>query len=160
LALTLPYSLCTRQHNNRFVPFAVSVGGFSLDQSGRSRCTRCSTYGGNIPSFIHVSDGKMGDAPALDLIAPEAGAFMSWIAAMSISAGFTSFIKRARSSSRAPKTNMKLSPRLFSSSAGQNNRRRFRPKHRARRILHESKIIPQHLRRVSFRDPETGKNVW
>src|SRR5215475_11557234 len=29
---------------------------------------------GPIPSFIHVSDGKMGDALALDLITPEAGA--------------------------------------------------------------------------------------
>ena len=29
---------------------------------------------GPIPSFIHVSDGKMGDAAALDLIVPEAGA--------------------------------------------------------------------------------------
>src|SRR6516164_6427902 len=29
---------------------------------------------GPIPSFIHISDGKMGDAPALDLITPEAGA--------------------------------------------------------------------------------------
>ena len=28
---------------------------------------------GSIPEFIHVSDGKMGDALALDLIAPEAG---------------------------------------------------------------------------------------
>src|SRR5580765_3842325 len=29
---------------------------------------------GPIPSFIHISDGKMGDAAALDLITPEAGA--------------------------------------------------------------------------------------
>jgi hypothetical protein len=29
---------------------------------------------GPIPSFIHISDGKMGDAAALDLIMPEAGA--------------------------------------------------------------------------------------
>src|SRR5271169_4477072 len=29
---------------------------------------------GPIPSFIHISDGKMGDAAALDLIVPEAGA--------------------------------------------------------------------------------------
>jgi hypothetical protein len=29
---------------------------------------------GPIPSFIHVSDGKMGDRAALDLIMPEAGA--------------------------------------------------------------------------------------
>jgi hypothetical protein len=29
---------------------------------------------GPIPSFIHISEGKMGDAAALDLIVPEAGA--------------------------------------------------------------------------------------
>jgi hypothetical protein len=29
---------------------------------------------GNIPSFIHVSDGKMHDVQALDMILPEAGA--------------------------------------------------------------------------------------
>lgn len=29
---------------------------------------------GNIPSFIHVSDGKMADVNALDLLLPEAGA--------------------------------------------------------------------------------------
>jgi hypothetical protein len=29
---------------------------------------------GPVPSFIHISDGKMGDALALDLITPEAGA--------------------------------------------------------------------------------------
>src|ERR1700745_4026847 len=29
---------------------------------------------GPIPSFIHISDGKMGDVLALDLIVPEAGA--------------------------------------------------------------------------------------
>ena len=30
---------------------------------------------GAIPSFIHISDGKMGDVSALDLLAIEAGAF-------------------------------------------------------------------------------------
>ena len=29
---------------------------------------------GSIPSFIHISDGKMGDVHALDLLVPEAGA--------------------------------------------------------------------------------------
>src|SRR4029077_7950585 len=29
---------------------------------------------GNIPSFIHVSDGKLHDVHALDLLLPEAGA--------------------------------------------------------------------------------------
>ena len=30
---------------------------------------------GNIPSFIHISDGKMYDAKVLDILVPEAGAF-------------------------------------------------------------------------------------
>jgi hypothetical protein len=30
---------------------------------------------GNIPSFIHISDGKMHDVNALDLLLPEAGAY-------------------------------------------------------------------------------------
>ena len=38
---------------------------------------------GSIPSFIHVSDGKLHDVHALDLLTPEAGAIMSWIGAMS-----------------------------------------------------------------------------
>jgi hypothetical protein len=34
---------------------------------------------GPIPSFIRISDGKMGDAAALDLIMPEAGAiYVQW----------------------------------------------------------------------------------
>ena len=30
---------------------------------------------GNIPTFIHISDGKLNDVNALDLLIPEAGAF-------------------------------------------------------------------------------------
>src|SRR5262249_51900809 len=30
---------------------------------------------GNIPSFIHISDGKMADVKVLDIIVPEAGSF-------------------------------------------------------------------------------------
>jgi hypothetical protein len=30
---------------------------------------------GNIPIFIHISDGKMHDVNVLDLLTPEAGAF-------------------------------------------------------------------------------------
>ena len=36
---------------------------------------------GNIPSFIHVSDGKMHEVNILDLMTPEPGSFSSaWIA--------------------------------------------------------------------------------
>lgn len=30
---------------------------------------------GNIPSFIHISDGKLHDVNVLDILVPEAGAF-------------------------------------------------------------------------------------
>ena len=30
---------------------------------------------GSIPSFIHISDGKLHDVNVLDLLVPEAGAF-------------------------------------------------------------------------------------
>ncbi len=35
---------------------------------------------GNIPSFIHVSDGKMHEVNVLDLMTPEPAASRSWIA--------------------------------------------------------------------------------
>jgi len=59
---------------------------------------------GPIPSFIHISDGKMGDAAALDLIVPEAGAIYV------MDRGYVDFrrlytsIRPAPSSSRAPKS--------------------------------------------------------
>jgi hypothetical protein len=40
---------------------------------------------GPIPSFIHVSNGKMADALALDLITPEAGAICAWSTARNCS---------------------------------------------------------------------------
>ena len=54
---------------------------------------------GNIPSFIQVSDGKLHDVHALNLLVRRPGRFTSWIADMSISAVFTGFIGLARSSS-------------------------------------------------------------
>ena len=39
---------------------------------------------GNIPSFIHVSDGKMHEVNVLDLIMPEPEASPSWIVGSSI----------------------------------------------------------------------------
>jgi hypothetical protein len=53
--------------------FVVSVGRFSFDQSP-VKMHALLDLRGPIPSCIHISDGKMGDALALDLITPEAGA--------------------------------------------------------------------------------------
>ena len=32
-------------------------------------------YEGNIPTFLHISDGKLHDVNVLDILLPEAGAF-------------------------------------------------------------------------------------
>ncbi len=58
---------------------------------------------GNIPSFIHVSDGKLHDVHALDLCCSRRRArSTSWIAAMSISPGSMCCIWPEPSSSPAP----------------------------------------------------------
>ena len=45
-------------------------GRTSAPPRRRRRCTRCSTCGGNIPSFIHISDGKLHEVHALDMLLP------------------------------------------------------------------------------------------
>src|ERR1700720_1894696 len=50
-------------------PRTLAAGTTKLLTISRSRDLR-----GNIPSFIHVSDGKLHDVHALDLLLPEAGA--------------------------------------------------------------------------------------
>ncbi len=57
---------------------------------------------GNIPSFIHVSDGKLHDVHALDLCSRKPAPSTSWIAVTSISPGFMGCTRPAPSSSPAP----------------------------------------------------------
>ncbi len=57
---------------------------------------------GAIPTFIHISDGKMHDVNVLDLLLIEAGASTSWIGVTWTSSGFTRWIRREDSSSPAP----------------------------------------------------------
>src|SRR5512134_1532673 len=57
---------------------------------------------GSIPSFIHISDGKLHDVHALDMLMPEAGAWTSWIAPMSISPASMPCTKPVPFSSRVP----------------------------------------------------------
>ena len=53
---------------------------------------------GNIPSFIHISDGKLHDVHALDMLLPEAGAIYV------VDRGYVDFgrTKPGPSSSRVP----------------------------------------------------------
>ena len=112
---------------------------------------------GPIPSFIHISNGKMGDALALDLITPETGAIYV------MDRGYVDFrrlhafhVAHAFFATRT-KSNMKYH-RVYSW-----------PVEKSKGIMadqtvaldgfYTSKDYPEHLRRISFRDPDTGKRL-
>ena len=112
---------------------------------------------GNIPSFIHVSDGKLHDVHALDLLLPEAGAIyvmdrgyvdFARLHVLHLAGSF--FVTRAKSNMAAH--------RLYSA-----------PTERATGIICDQTITldgfytrqdyPAHLRRIRFKDPETDKTL-
>jgi len=112
---------------------------------------------GSIPSFIHVSDGKLHDVHALDLLELEAGAIyvmdrgyvdFARLHALHLAGAF--FVTRAKS-------NMKWH-RVYSM-----------PTDRTTGIICDQRIAldgfytqqdyPTQLRRVRFNDPETGKTL-
>lgn len=110
---------------------------------------------GSIPSFIHISDGKLHDVHALDLLMPEAGAVdimdrayidFERLHALHLAGAF--FVTRAKSNMDAH--------RVYSA-----------PTDRSSGIICDQTIAmdgaqtkrtyAEHLRRVRFRDPESGK---
>jgi IS4 transposase len=112
---------------------------------------------GSIPSFIHVSDGKLHDVHTLDLPVPEPGAIyimdlgyvdFARLHVLHLVGAF--FVTRAKS-------NMNFH-RVYSAKAD-----------RSTGILCDQTIAldgsrakqdyPVHLRRVRFKDPETGKTL-
>ena len=112
---------------------------------------------GNIPSFIHVSDGKLHDVHALDLLTPEAGAIyvmdrayvdFARLYALHLAGAF--FVTRAKSNLDAR--------RVYSA-----------PVDRTTGLICDQTIaldgfysqqdFPAHLRRVRFKDPDTGKTL-
>ena len=112
---------------------------------------------GNIPSFIHVSDGKPHDVNALDLLHPEpAAVYVMGRAHLDCERLFTLHQAGAFFVTRA-KSNADLR-RVYSA-----------PNDRPRGIvcdqtvalsgLYSRKRYPLHLRRIRFKDPETGKNL-
>ena len=112
---------------------------------------------GSIPSFIHISDGKLHDIHALDLLLPEAGAIyvmdrayvdFARLQVLHLAGAF--FVTRAKSNMDAH--------RVYSALAD-----------RAGGIICDQTIsldgnltsrnYPGHLRRIRFKDPETAKTL-
>src|SRR5450432_3443314 len=112
---------------------------------------------GNIPSFIHVSDGKMHDVHALDMILPEAGAiyvmdrgYVDFARLYGLHEAGAFFVTRAKSNFNAHRVYSAATDRTTGVIADQTI---ALDGHYTRRDY------PVHLRRVRFRDPETGKTL-
>jgi IS4 transposase len=112
---------------------------------------------GNIPSFIHVSDGKLHDVHALDMLLPEPGAiyvmdrgYVDFARLHVLHQAGAFFVTRAKSNLDAH--------RIYSA-----------PTDRTTGVICDQTIAldgyltgrayPGHLRRIRFRDAETGKTL-
>jgi len=112
---------------------------------------------GAIPAFIHISDGKLHDVNVLDMLVLEAGAFyvmdrgyldFERLHAMTQAGAF--FVTRAKSTMDAR--------RVYSA-----------PTDRSTGIISDQQVMlnghysakkyPQHLRRIRFKDHESGKTL-
>jgi hypothetical protein len=112
---------------------------------------------GAIPAFIHISDGKMHDVNVLDILGVEAGAFyvmdrgyLDFARLYKMHQAGAFFVTRA-------KTNMN-SRRVYSAST---NRTTGVVCDQAIALngFYASQDYPEHLRRIRFKDPESGKTL-
>jgi len=112
---------------------------------------------GNIPSFIYISDGKLGDVKVLDILVLEPGAFyvmdrgyLDFVRLYLMHQRLAFFVTRAKSNTRFR--------RIYSA-----------PVDRSTGIICDQTIAltgtisrkdyPAYLRRIRFKDPETGKTL-
>jgi Transposase DDE domain len=128
----------------------AEAGGSSEDaHAARSAC--------NIPSFIHISNGKLHDVHALDMLLPEPGAiyvmdrgYADFARLHVLHEAGAFFVTRAKSNMDAH--------RVYSA-----------PADRSAGVISDQTIAmdgyltqrhyPAHLRRIRFKDPETGKTL-
>ena len=112
---------------------------------------------GNIPSFVHVSDGKMHEVNVLDLIAPEPGSFTI------MDRGFLDFTRLYRLTQAGaffvirPKSNT-LFKRVCSRPVDKSTGMRCDQTGRLHG-QHSTGDYPQYLRYVVFHDDKTGKRL-
>lgn len=112
---------------------------------------------GAIPAFIHVSDGKLGDVNVLDILPLEAGAFyimdrgyLDFARLFKLHQSGAFFVTRAKRGMNAR--------RVYSSATD-----------RASGVICDQRVAlngfyvrrdyPEHLRRVKFKDPVSGKTL-
>ena len=110
---------------------------------------------GAIPAFIHISDGKLHDVNVLDMLALEAGAFyvmdrgyLDFSRLYTLHQAGAFFVTRAKSPMDARRVYSAITDRNTGVLCDQ-------------RVMlngyYSAKKYPEHLRRVRFKDPESGK---
>lgn len=112
---------------------------------------------GSIPSFIHVSDGKLHDVHALDLLTPEAGAiyvmdrgYVDFARLYRLHLAGAFFVTRAKSNLKAHRVYSAQTERGAGILCDQTI---------ALDGFYSKQDYPTHLRRVRFNDSETGKSL-
>lgn len=112
---------------------------------------------GNIPSFIHISDGKLHDVNALDLLAAEPGAiyvmdrgYVHFTRLYRLHQAGAFFVTRA-------KVNMDAR-RVYSAPSDRGNGI-VCDQTIALAGVQTSQHYPEHLRRIRFKEPETSKTL-
>ena len=112
---------------------------------------------GAIPAFIHVSDGKMGDVNVLDLLPIEAGAFyvmdrgyVDFARLYTLHQAGAFFVTRAKRGMNARRVYSTQTDRDTGVICDQTI---------AMNGFYGSKDYPEHLRRIRFKDPESGKTL-
>lgn len=112
---------------------------------------------GNIPTFVHISDGKMHEVNMLDILIPEAGSFYI------MDRGFTDFTRLYRMHQAQSffvirgKTNLACR-RIYSRTVDKSTGLRC-DQTVALTSPKASKDYPQHLRRIRFHDTEHNKEL-
>jgi hypothetical protein len=112
---------------------------------------------GNIPSFIHISDGKMHDVNILDQLIPEAGAFYI------MDRGYIDFARLFR---------LHQAGSFFVTRAKKNmdaERRYSHPVDRSTGLIFDQTLVlqgymatrhyPESFRGIRYKDPQTGKRL-
>jgi transposase len=112
---------------------------------------------GAIPAFIHISDGKMGDVNVLDFLPVEAGAFyvmdrgyLDFARLYKMHQAGAFFVTRAKRGMNARRVYSAQTDRATGVICDQSI---------AMNGFYVCKDYPEQLRRIRFKDPETGKTL-
>jgi transposase len=112
---------------------------------------------GAVPAFIHISDGKMGDVNVLDMLSIEAGAFyvmdrgyLDFARLFRLHQAGAFFVTRAKRAMNARRVYSTKTDRASGVICDQRI---------ALNGFYVAKSYPEHLRRIRFNDPQSGKTL-